>query len=330
MGNLLKILSNNCLDNSNGFSDEIFLDFDNVDPKEEERELYNQISPILAESQTILHELENYKGAAEEIKNSLLNPSDKDIKDALWETLLPLVATLRKFWQFSSALSKAYTDLIKELTSEVGAATQQLEQKQALARQLADLLHFTLKFDKKKMENSQIQNDYSWFRRLSNTYSRMSSVKLPGTEEELDQTTANDISFFYAEPTPMLSTVSVATVKFVKDANCEEVKSKTLTVLATFANITKTMLEKHEFRSKLSKDTEQLCEQVMTAAIILYDHVHPNGAFDKKSAIDVKGAIKLLLSPAENNAMLNALRFTTKTINHETTQKSIKQLLEVK
>ena len=54
MGNLLKILSNNCLDNSNGFSDEIFLDFDNVDPKEEERELYNQISPILAESQTIL------------------------------------------------------------------------------------------------------------------------------------------------------------------------------------------------------------------------------------------------------------------------------------
>ena len=27
----------------------------------------------------------------------------------------------------------------------------------------------------------------------------------------------------------------------------------------------------------------------MTAAIILYDHVHPNGAFEKKSAIDVKG-----------------------------------------
>jgi Trp operon repressor len=68
----------------------------------------------------------------------------------------------------------------------------------------------------------------------------------------------------------------------------------------------------------------------MTAAIILYDHVHPNGAFDKKSAIDVKGAIKLLLSPSENNAMLNALRYTTKTINDETTQKSIKQLLEVK
>lgn len=329
MGNLLKILSNNCLDHSNGLSDEIFLDFDNVDPKEEERGLYNQISPILAESQQILHELDQYKGAAEQIKKSIQNPNDQEIKDATWNTLLPHVASLRKFWQFSKALTTAYTDLIKELTSEEGAATHQLEQKQALARQLGDLLHFTLKFDKKKMENSQIQNDYSFFRRLSNTYSRMSSVKLPGVDEELDQTAANDISFFYAKPTPMLATISESTVIFVSTQS-EEVKSKTLTVLATFANITKTMLEKHEFRSKLSKDTEQLCEQVMTAAIILYDHVHPNGAFDKKSAIDVKGAIKLLLGPDENNAMLNALRYTTKTINSESTQKSIKQLLEVK
>lgn len=37
------------------------------------------------------------------------------------------------------------------------------------------------------------------FRRLSNTYSRMSSVKLPGEDGDLDQTTANDISFFYAK-----------------------------------------------------------------------------------------------------------------------------------
>ena len=29
----------------------------------------------------------------------------------------------------------------------------------------------------------------------------------------------------------------------------------------------------------------------MTAAIILYDHVHPAGAFEKKSAIDVKAGV---------------------------------------
>jgi hypothetical protein len=59
----------------------------------------------------------------------------------------------------------------------------------------------------------------------------------------------------------MLATVSEASCIFVKNQS-EDVKLRTLTVLATFANITKTMLEKHEFRSKLSNDTEQLCEQV--------------------------------------------------------------------
>lgn len=330
MGNLLKILSNNCLDNSPGFSEEIFLDFDNVVPKEEERIVYNDVSPILAESQDILRDLSNYQGAAAEIKKCIQMPSDQEHKDLTWNTLLPLVARLKRFWQFSSALTNAYIAIISELTSQAGCATTQLEQKQALARQLGDLLHFTLKFDKTKMENSQIQNDYSFFRRLSNSYSRMTSVKLPGDKsEELSQAEANDISFFYAKPTPMLAVLSEVTVNFVEGQN-EDVKTKTLTILSTFANITKTMIEKNEFRSKLSPETITLCERVMTAAIILYDHVHPSGAFEKKSAIDVKGAIKLLLHPDENNAMLNALRYTTKTINSDSTQKQIKQLLEVK
>jgi len=36
-----------------------------------------------------------------------------------------------------------------------------------------------------------------------------------------------------------------------------------------------------------SKDTSLFCLQVMVGVIILYDHVHPMGAFAKKSAIDV-------------------------------------------
>ena len=58
---------------------------------------------------------------------------------------------------------------------------QQLEQKQALARQLADLLHFTLKFDKRKMENAQLQNDYSFFRLEDSNYLKLlfSGVYLP-------------------------------------------------------------------------------------------------------------------------------------------------------
>jgi len=112
-------------------------------------------------------ELENYTGAQAEIKKSIENPNSSEIKEHAWSTLLPLVAKLKKFWKFSINLSQSYTALIRELTSDDDNATKQLEQKQALARQLADLLHFTLQFDRRKMENAQLQNDYSFFRYFS-------------------------------------------------------------------------------------------------------------------------------------------------------------------
>ena len=66
----------------------------------------------------------------------------------------------------------------------------------------------------------------------------------------------------------MLSALSDATVDLFNHQS-DEAKSKTLTVLATFANITKCMLGKEEFYSKLSNDTELLCEQVVFLVTIL-------------------------------------------------------------
>ena len=42
------------------------------------------------------------------------------------------------------------------------------------------------------------------------------------------------------------------------------------------------------YRSRIeSKDTRLFCLRVMVGVIILYDHVDPIGAFQKKSTIDV-------------------------------------------
>ena len=48
----------------------------------------------------------------------------------------------------------------------------------------------------------------------------------------------------------------------------------------------------------------------MVGVIILYDHVHPSGAFSKSSPIDIKGAIKVLRDQPSNvvEGLLNALR----------------------
>lgn len=43
-----------------------------------------------------------------------------------------------------------------------------------------------------------------------------------------------------------------------------------------------------EYRERLGSESSQLfCLRVMVGAIILYDHVHPAGAFAKRSAVDV-------------------------------------------
>lgn len=47
-----------------------------------------------------------------------------------------------------------------------------------------------------------------------------------------------------------------------------------------------------EYTSRFnSEDTLLFCMRVMVGVIILYDHVHPNGAFTKSSKIDVRPTI---------------------------------------
>jgi len=67
----------------------------------------------------------------------------------------------------------------------------------------------------------------------------------------------------------------------------------------------------------------------MVGVIILYDHVHPIGAFCKSSSIDMKSSIKVLKDQpcGKVEGLLNALRYTTKHLNDESTPKGIKTLL---
>lgn len=87
-----------------------------------------------------------------------------------------------------------------------------------------------------------------------------------------------------------------------------------------------------EYRSRFaSEDTVSFCLRVMVGVIILYDYVHPAGAFVKSSKIEMKGCIKVLKDQPQSSVegLLNALRYTTKHLNDETTSKQIKNMLQV-
>lgn len=329
MGNLLRVL--HCKDEA---YDEIFLDFEDARPSEAEKEVYTQVSHVLSFAPGIIKELEAYKGAGGPIREAIQNPSSDEKQKDAWDAIIPLVHQLKRFFEFSLNLEKCLRELLQALTSDDQTTTQHLEAKQALAKQFAEILQYTLKFDDLKMNNPAIQNDFSYFRRImSRRGMNNASTIIDYTEGQFISTElANKMSLFYAEATPMLKTLSDATTKFVSE-NLPSEAERTSEVLSTMGNICKVMLENpvHMQRFQMGEDTVHFCLRVMVGVIILYDHVHPTGAFCKGSRIDIKGAIKVLKDQHQGpmiDNLLNALRYTTKHLNDETTPKAIRTLMQ--
>ncbi|XP_072296542.1 CYFIP-related Rac1 interactor B-like [Eucyclogobius newberryi] len=324
MGNLIKVLTRDL--DSSGCN--FFLDFENAQPSETERPTWEKVKLVLEEGQVVLEELQMYKGAGEEIRQAIQRPTVERLQQKAWAVVGPLVAKLLSFYEFSQKLESSLHLLLDVLACAEAPPTQQLEQKQALAQQFAHILHFTLRFDELKMTTPAIQNDFSYYRR---TISRMKINKL--TEEsqnEVNNELANRMSLFYACSTPMLKTLSDATNKFVSE-NPDVPLENTTDCLSTMASVCKVMLETPDYRSRFSsEETVLFCLRVMVGVIILFDHVHPNGAFVKTSNIDIKGCIRLLKEQSPNSVegLLNALRYTTKHLNDETTPKHIRNMLQ--
>ncbi|KAJ8389190.1 hypothetical protein AAFF_G00122100 [Aldrovandia affinis] len=325
MGNLIKVLTRDIDNNAGNF----FLDFENALPSEAERDLWDQVDVILKEAREILDDLQSYNGAGEAIREAIQHPGDEGLQERSWGAVVPLVGKLKKFYEFSIRLEAALHDLLGALTSARYTPTQHLEREQALAKQFAEILHFTLRFDELKMTNPAIQNDFSYYRRTLNRM-RIKNVPAIEGENEVNNEMANRMSLFYAEATPMLKTLSDATLKFVSE-NKNLPLENTTDCLSTMASVCRVMLETPEYRSRFaSEETASFCLRVMVGVIILYDYVNPAGAFVKSSKIDMKGCIKVLRDQPPNSVegLLNALRYTTKHLNDETTSKQIKTMLQ--
>ncbi|MGH0172950.1 UNVERIFIED_CONTAM: hypothetical protein FKN15_064211 [Acipenser sinensis] len=316
-------------------------------PTEAETAVWNQVNAVLEVAHGILAELQSYNGAGQEIREAIQNPCDLQLQEQAWNAVCPLVAKLKRFYEFSLRLENALRSLLEALTSPPYAPMQHLEREQALAKQFAEILHFTLSFDELKMTNPAIQNDFSYYRRTLSR-NRLNNLQ-HDAENEVNNEMANRMSLFYAEATPMLKTLSNATTKFVSEHDAEnEVnnemanrmslfyaeatpmlktlsnattkfvsENKTLPIedttdcLSTMACVCRVMLETPEYRCRFTNtDTMLFCMRVMVGVIILYDHVHPVGAFAKTSKIDMKGCIKVLKEQPSNSVegLLNALR----------------------
>jgi len=322
MGNLLKLLSREDCPKY-----DVFVDFENAQPTDSEKETFVKVQEVLVKSKDILHQLRTYKGAGNEIREAITNSKNENLQIKAWQTVVPLVERLVAFYEFSLEIEKIVPEILMVLCSGNLTPREHLETQQAIVKQLAEILDFVLKFDDLKMNNPSIQNDLSYYRRTINRRRVDDNVDSDLKEERL---LSNDLAFrmslFYAQATPMLKVLSDTTTNCCRNLPIEN----TTETLSTMCQVCQRMIENPEFCSRFKKEeTIFFVLRVMVGLIILFDHVHPEGAFKRSSHIDIKGSVKVLKEQAPTivDNLLNALRYTTKHLNDENTPKQLKTLL---
>ncbi|GES87197.1 protein FAM49B-like [Rhizophagus clarus] len=292
------------------------LDLENATPTQEESDLYGHVSELLRPVNDLLDSLRHYEGCGDLIRKAISNPTSDNEEEA-WQAVQPAVVKLKQYFEYSASLEDAYPKLLKILCE--GNVRKNIEQYQALTKLLAEILDFAFEFDYLKMKTPSIQNDFSYYRRTLSRgkLANETDLKTAMIEDEL----ANRISLFYAYPTPMLKTVTDVTALFVNKNNLGRSVSECLSILAAacYHAVTKKRTQRNDFFLR-----------VMVVSIILYDHIDPQGAFNKQSPINIKSSVKAIQTHGINECsnLMSALRFNTKHLNDETTPKNIKQLLK--
>lgn len=296
------------------------IDFEKAEPQTEaEKEIHANVSAVLNKGPGILERLSGYQGCEEFIRKAITNPGPESEEEA-WEAVLPAVDELKEFYDFSLELEEVFPKLLVALCKTDPKAN--LANLQSLAKQLANVFDFVLRFDDSKMVNPAIQNDFSYYRRTLNRMKLSKKDLNISIRDEL----ANRMSLFFAYPTPMMNVINEATVKFLSQGDGVPRENVT-NALSTMANVCYEMVDKKTFSNN---ETNMFCLRSMTGSIILFDHLHATGAFSRKSSIHIKGCITVLrnFSGGATDGLLNALRFTTIHLNDPETPANIRHLLD--
>ncbi|KAF9427297.1 Protein fam49a [Entomortierella beljakovae] len=297
------------------------LDFENSHISDEDSESYANVIQLLEPAVELLELLKTYEGCGDYIRKAIGDSSPESEAEA-WNHVFPAVAKLKRFYHFSTAIETCLPQILQVLC--IGDVNKNLEKHKTLARVLCRLLDFVFEFDSVKMKTPQIQNDFSYYRRCLSRGKLSNDVDLRSAMDEDEL--ANQMSMFYAYPTPMLKTITTVTTNFVEKHNVGRSVSE---CLATLAGVCYSTVSNNKKKPQ-KPETIAFCLKVMVIAIITYDHIDPQGAFIKSSPINIKSSVKAIHShgnSCDTPNLISALRFNTKHLNDSSTPKTIKTLM---
>lgn len=293
---------------------DVYVDFKGVEPTERERALYDTVSEILAEGKALLEEVEHYEDCGQYIRTALSTPTVQNERTA-FERVNNNVRTISKIFQFSKKLDKTFPSLLASLATDDEKTS--IREQQAISRRVADILDFVLRFDEFKMLRPGLQNDFAYYRRSLGKHQNDPNLVVRDDE-------AAFISLFIAQAIPMMAGLAKSTSELLHEGPFMAVHVPK--VLATIANVCLHLVKSKKFPEP---DTNTLCIRAMVGCIVLFDHITPEGAFVKRSGINIRQAVQLVVKDyGEQKSLVNALKYSTVHFQDDSTPSTITDLLQ--
>jgi len=232
---------------------------------------------------------------------------------------------LNEQYLFSLKVQKVIPKLLDQICKEEDLLLA-LDSNQSITKLLAEILYFILRFDELKLSNSSIQNVFPYYRR----YQSKRKAADPDCFVPVQEEVTDKMSMFFASPTPMLTVVLETMTNYMD--NDQATAENVTNCLMILANVCKEMVATPESCAKIeSSGSINFVLRVMVTVVIMYDHLHPIGAYSKKANIDIRGFIKVLKNPTHvstSEGLINCLRYRSKHAYAYDTPKNIKFLLE--
>ena len=242
---------------------DMFIDFYNAQPiTTNERQIYAQVShDFSSQSRNVLVQLENYK-AGEEVRNALASPDNFKLQKMAFDLVQERIRVLERLYDFSAKVNLSILSIIGALTDQPEGLYDSdeivklnLENQQSLVKQLAQILHFTLRFDERKIANTSLQHDLSFYRRMltkfkqSTQFSDTEVQEVLSSSEFISMGKITKMSFFFGESTPMLKNISKEIGKYIEEGKLQ--LNKVQTVLSIIVAVCNVMLSKVDYLEKL-------------------------------------------------------------------------------
>ena len=293
-----------------------FIDFDHVEPTEEERQIVDDFhQAILTPSAQLISNLQNYQDAGALIAQAISRASEENVQ-AAWEAVLPKVHFQVEVYDFAISLTDYFTRLLDFVLNVLnGNDSDILDKYSAITKSFDQCFDIMLKIDEVLLTLPKLLNDLAFFRRTAGRRTDSNEI------ESLLQKT-NEMTIFFGMSNPVLSkTISTLQSHYASDNTRV---SQVLGIFGSTVDICASTLINHNLESESSKILALRC---ITGATLMYDFLSTTGSYTSKTPFAVVKALQQVVNfQPKQNALINTIKYSSKHINDPTTMPQIREL----